>query len=98
MKQGLIGFGLVLLVAAVGWLIAFGATAPCAAMGAEAKRLSEAPDTKSKAVGAMLAGPQGASLSALECAATAVRIKALGAGGVTVIGPGHGSAPTNERK
>ncbi len=88
MKQALVGFALVMLVAGAAWIVSFGAAAPCEAMRAEAHKLSELPDTRSKGVGAILDKPADGSVSTVECAALAVRIKAFGAGGVTVVGPG----------
>lgn len=91
MKQGLLGFGLVMLVGVVGWLGAFGATAPCEAMQAQARKPGEAKDSKSQGIAAALGKPD-PSISTVECMGMAVRMKALGEGGVTVIGPGAGKA------
>ncbi len=89
MKQGLLGFGLVMLLGLVGWLVAFGAVPPCEAMQAQARKLGEAKDARSKGIAAALGKPD-ASISTVECIGMAVRMKALGAAGVTVIGPGAG--------
>lgn len=86
MKQGLIGFTLVILAAGLGWLMAFGATPPCEAMQSEARKLSGAKDAKSQGIARALGKP-GRNVSTLDCVGMAVRMKALGADGVTVIGP-----------
>ena len=88
MKQGLLGFALVMLAGLVGWLAAFGATAPCEAMQAQARRLGESKDAKSRGISSALSNPRPGSVSTVECIGMAVRMKALGASGVTVVGPG----------
>ena len=95
MKQGLLGFALVMVAGLLGWFAAFGATAPCEAMQAEARKLGEAKDAKSKGIASALGNPKPGSVSTVECIGMAVRMKALGAGGVTVVGPG---APPPESK
>ena len=80
------GLGIVALVAVLGWLVAFGAAAPCDALQAEARNLSG--DKKDVTATAILDAAKSGTLSQVECAATAVRIKAFGKGGVTVVAPG----------
>ena len=87
MKGFFIGLGIVALVVVLGWLAAFGATAPCEALQAEARKLGGDQDPLAKAI---LEATRSGKLSTPECAATAVRIKAFGGGGVTVVGPGAG--------
>ena len=88
MKQGLLGFALVMLAGLLGWFAAFGAMTPCEAMQAEARKLGESKDAKSKGIASALSNPRPGSVSTVECIGMAVRMKALGAGGVTVVGPG----------
>jgi hypothetical protein len=95
MKQGLIGFGLVLLAALLGWFLTFGATAPCEAMQEQARKLGEAKDARSRGIASALGNPKPGTVSVFECIGMALRIRALGAGGVTVVGRGAQS-PTPE--
>lgn len=88
MRQGLLGFGLVLIAAVLGWFLTFGATAPCEAMQEQARKLGEAKDARSRGIASALGNPKPGTVSVFECIGMAVRIRALGAGGVTVVGPG----------
>jgi hypothetical protein len=90
MKNAVIGLGILLLGALLGWLLAFGATPPCEAMQVEARKLAdEKQDTFSKAISAAFVNFKEGTVSPVECIAMSIRMKAFGRSGVTVLVAGN---------
>ena len=85
MRGFVAGLLLVVVLALGGWIAAFGPVQPCQALAAEATKLNA---EKKDPVGAALLTAIGAGkISMPECAATAVRMRAMGKNGVTVVIP-----------
>jgi hypothetical protein len=71
MKNAVIGLGSVALVAVVAWLLLFGATDPCTALGTQAAPVvARQPPSARPAITDALAG-----LAVPQCAALAVRLR-----------------------
>ena len=87
MVKGLIGFAAAFVFAGLAWLLAFGATAPCDAMTAQARALvGETKDAREKMIAEYLATSKPEQFSVLECTSLAVRMKVVGSPGVKVLG------------
>lgn len=86
MKGALSGVVIVLLLVAGGWFLAFGATPPCEAMQKEALGLAaEKDDAAGRAISSTLGHPKPGRISPLECFSMAIRMKAAGRAGVTIL-------------
>jgi hypothetical protein len=86
MKNAIVGLGAVVLMAAAGWWLTFGALSPCDAMRAEARRVADAEaGLIGRAIGSALVEVRTNDFTPLQCASTAVKLRLQGKEALKVI-------------